>query len=118
MRHSSGGHRQLSGLATNDVGSRVALFLRRRHPTKTVDHVAADLAAWGVGAAAISKWLERSSAPGAKAWVALIGCYGPEFLAAVMPSSPRWLDEAYRAETQRRIEAEIAALEAQREALR
>lgn len=110
-------NRRMSAIRPTDVGERTCRFLRGMYPARTADCVAADLHTWGVKASTVSKMLERMSAPGALLWSALICVYGPDFLSAVLPSKPRWLDDAHRAEKQREIDAKIAALEAERGAL-
>jgi hypothetical protein len=89
----------------NKLGNRIELFLRRRHPSKTVANVAAET---GCTTHQVGKWLEGASAPNGAAMTALIAAYGPEFLAAVMPDAPAWLDAALQAERRAQIDAKIA----------
>lgn len=109
MEQYSGASRHLSVKKASDVGSRVIDFLRKRYPQKTAEHVSADT---GIASATISKWIERASVPGGIAIIVLTASYGPEFLNTIMHSPPAWLDEAARSEEQRKIKAEIAALQA------
>lgn len=83
--------------------------MRRLHPAKTAECVAADL---GIAPSTVAKWLERGTTPNGWAFPRFIAAYGPEFLCAVMDHPPAWLDRAAREEEQRRLRAEIAALEA------
>lgn len=109
MGQYSASARQLSVKKAADVGTRVIDFLRGLHPTKTADCVFADT---GIAAATVAKWLERASVPGGIAIIRLTAVYGPEFLNAIMHSPPAWLDAAARAEEQRKVRAQIAALQA------
>lgn len=102
----------------SELGERTARFLRRRHPARVADSVAADLKAWRVKPATIAKMLERESAPGPKLLLAMACVYGPEYLRAVLTSSPAWLDLAYRAQRQAECEREMAVLQAELDALR
>ena len=101
--------------APGELGQRVALFLRRVYPRKTADEVSAIT---GISVKTVATWLDGTSCPGGVAFARLTAVYGPDFLRAVLPNCPRWLDDAQKAERQRRIDAEIAALEAEREACR
>lgn len=89
------------------LGARVEEFLRARHPIKTAANVAAETDG-RCSAFQVGKWLEGASAPNGAAMAALIATYGPEFLAAIIPSPPAWLDAALRAQRAASIEAEIA----------
>lgn len=68
-------------------------FFREAYPGKTIDNVALDL---GVPRGTAKNWVEGKSTPGFFHTLKLIGKYGPEFLVAVYPNAPRWLDQAYR----------------------
>ena len=113
MRNACVGDRKTSKI--EEAGERTANFLRRLYPTQTAANVAADS---GIPAGRISKWLIGASAPRIADTVALVVAYGPDFLSAVMLDPPSWLDRAVRAERQAKLEAKIAALQAEREALR
>lgn len=104
--------------APTDVGERTTAFLRRRYPSRTVDNVVADLAAWDVKHATVARMLERQTSPGSILWLALIWAYGPEFLSEVHPAPLGWLSEAAREQKQREIEAKIEGLRAELEQLR
>jgi hypothetical protein len=82
--------------------------LRARHPVKTAEHVAA---LTGEPVATIRKWLEGRARPGWRAWLKLIGVYGPDILAAAFETPPEWLDEAARAQKRAWLAAEYAALQ-------
>lgn len=103
---------QLSNKSSTSVASRerlaerVIAFLRRRHPVKMPEAVAAET---GISAHTIRKMEERASAPSLAVFIALGSAYGPEFLHAV--SGWRWLDAESRAEKLAAIEARRARLE-------
>ena len=99
------------------VGERVCAFLRKLHPARTADNVAADLHAWRIKAATVAKMLERETTPGTLMWCALIDAYGPNFLAAALPKQLAWLDEAAQAQERAAIRAQIEALETRLERL-
>lgn len=90
------------------VRERITGFLRQVHPGKTAENVSVDT---GISANTISKWLERGSAPTSWAFLRLLSAYGPELACAVMDDPPSWLSKAAREEEQRRLRAEINALE-------
>lgn len=117
MRRASDPARPSSASDTTVVGEQTCTFLRRLYPRATAENVAADLKTWRVKSATIAKMLERGSTPSTHLWIALSSVYGPEFLCAVLPSPPRWLSAAYRAEKQARIEAQVAALKTELERL-
>ena len=93
------------------------MFLRRRHPLRTVENVTADIAVWNISHHTVAKMLERQTAPGAILWLALIDAYGPEFLAAASPTRFGWLDEAARAQRKATLETRMAALKSEMERL-
>ena len=62
--------------------------------------------------------MTRESAPNFAAFIALISAYGPELLCAAMERTPKWLDEAARAEQLERAERNLAEALAARDALR
>jgi hypothetical protein len=94
---------------TITLGERVSAFLRRKHPTKTADNVAAET---GLPVNTIKTWLQRGSAPDAEGYTALWISYGPEFLEALAGGrSPDWLVQTRRAREALQLKAEIAALE-------
>lgn len=101
---------QLSEKDKTIVAERIADCLRQIHPTKTAERVGADI---GVASATVQKWLERGSAPNNIATMKLLCAYGPEFACAVMPNPPAWLVRSAHDEGQRRLAAQIAALQAQ-----
>lgn len=95
-------------------GEAVANFLTSRHPMKTAANVAAET---GCSVHQIEKWLERASAPSGVALMRLIWAYGPEFLAAMSPRAPGWLNESVRSQRQARLEEDIAAKQRELESL-
>lgn len=99
---------QMSVAPRTDAAERVGAFLRSKYPTKTAENVAADT---GLGIDGIQKALDRGSVPSGLAIAAMILAYGPDFLAALLGErTPAWLTAAGQ-------DAEIARLQAQREAL-
>lgn len=117
LRHSSASPRHRSGFNTTNVGERACRFLRRLYPTRTAENIAADLAAWGVRTSTIAKMLERMTAPSAVMSAALICTYGPDYLAAILPACPDWLDKAKRDARTAQLETEIAEKRRELEAL-
>lgn len=90
------------------LGERVSAFLRRRHPMKTADNVAAET---GIPVNTIKTWLQRGSAPDAEGYTALWIAYGPDFLDVIAAGrSPEWLTQVRRANEARQLKAQIAAL--------
>ena len=81
-------------------------FLRVRHPIKTAEAVAA------LGVAPVETvrgWLKGYAKPTGAATLALIGAYGPEYLAAALPGLS-WLAQAKRAERMAALERRAADL--------
>ena len=99
--------RMSSVLDQKTLRKRVANFLRRVHPTKTVVHVAADT---GCSVYQVEKWLEEAGEPNAAALRRLIGAYGPDFLTAFLPGQFNWLDAAIQSRAASEVDAELAAL--------
>jgi transcriptional regulator with XRE-family HTH domain len=110
-REQFGGTREQFGGACAD---RLAAFLRGARPTKTACAVAADL---GLSARTVEKWMTGEARPNVAAVVALACAYGPEAVAALMRDPPAWLDEAVRLRRRAALDAEMAALQARRDAL-
>lgn len=104
--------RQSSGAVAPE---RIFDFLRCRHPQKTADNVAAET---GISRETIHAWFTRGSAPSWSHMAVLILVYGPDFLAAALPARPAWLDGAAREARRTALEAEIAARQAELDALR
>ncbi|MCE4223433.1 hypothetical protein HCU64_06690 [Methylobacterium sp. C25] len=90
------------------VADRTIDFLRRLHPQKTAENVAADT---GIAAATVARWMDRGSAPNSAAFLKLLGAYGPELLCATMDNPASWIDRACREIRRERIRTEINALE-------
>lgn len=86
-----------------NAACRTAKFLRALYPTATAANVAADS---GIPAGRISKWLIGASGPRIDDTIALTLAYGPDFLSAVLPNAPAWLDRCVRAERQAKLEEE------------
>ncbi len=114
-RQESDSTRHLSRKAAARVGPRTCDYLRKRHPDRTAENVAADVGC-GVKDTTIRKMLNRCSAPRADLFVLLLNAYGLDFLMAVMTTPPAWMVEAYRAEEQARLRRQLAELQARVEA--
>lgn len=82
-------------------------FLRAKHPLKTAQCVAADT---GISFKTVHSWLLGNSKPGWHHTLQLIGTYGPEFLAAVCPSSRVWVEPARKLEELRQLESQRVQL--------
>ncbi|MBL7309331.1 hypothetical protein INQ13_23315, partial [Escherichia coli] len=61
----------------------------------------------------VKKWLAGVALPNGRAVLVLACCYGPELLRAMLRDPPGWLDASARGAEQARIEARLAALQAQ-----
>lgn len=104
-----------SHIEGNEFSKKVETFLRSRHPHKTALNVALD-SGNRVSEHQVRKWLSGSAVPSGVALLVLISAYGPEFLAAVFPSAPDWLDAACRTAQIARLKQGIAELQAKRAA--
>ena len=82
-------------------------FLRAKHPLKTAQCVAAET---GISFKTVHSWLCGNTKPGWHHTLALIGAYGPEFLAAVCPQSRIWIEPARRLEELRQLELQRVQL--------
>lgn len=92
-----------------DWQDRLAAHLRRLHPVKTAESVAARCRGQ-ISPAQVRKWLNRGSAPGGAALLWLATCYGPSLLVACFGpcpatcgSRPDWLDVALSAEAEEQL---------------
>lgn len=90
-------------------------FFKSAYPGKTIDNVALDL---GVPRGTAKNWVEGKSVPGFVHTLKLIAKYGPEFLVAVYPNAPRWLDQAYRDHQQAKLLSQREAINRRLEELR
>jgi len=105
----------MSGAARTAAADRIVDFLRRIHPVKTAENVAADS---GLHVDTIQKWIDRGSAPSLVGILTLTGAYGPDVLvAAYGERSPMWLTRIAKAERAARIEAQIELLRREQESL-
>lgn len=88
----SGGHLtdKSAEISAQLVGHRLCAFLRRQHPSKTVERVAADT---GIAPATVAKWIEREGSPSVPALIRLAAAYGPDVLLAIAPELS-WLATA------------------------
>jgi len=113
---SPGRCRQLPVACRSTAAERIIEFLRRTHPLKTAENVAADT---GLGAETVQTWIDRGSAPNVVGLWALVSAYGPDFLCAALgDASPSWLCSAARDAELQRIEAQMQALAAKAESLK
>lgn len=87
----------------------VGFFLRRAHPQKTAEHVAEAI---GCPPETVRQWLRGVARPNFAATLALVGVYGPELLAAMLPNAPAWLARALSAERRRAAMDELRRVEA------
>ena len=111
MRQASRRSGQLSDECRTEVAQNIIDFLRRAYPVNTAINVAADT---GVSAETVQKQIDRVSMPSAFNFMRYGAAYGPEFLAAAYPTQLGWLSDAAREAARRKLDAEIAALEARR----
>jgi hypothetical protein len=89
-------------------------FLRRRFPANTAKEVARQI---GGKPDTVEAWLRGRARPGFVATLTMVGLW-PEFLAEVSVSPPGWAVAAARAERAARLEAAIAAQQAELERMR
>lgn len=90
-----------------DIGA-LADFLRRRHPAHTVACVEAET---GVPMRTVERWLAAvPSEPRLSHFMALLGAYGPELIAACASNEPAWLAIAVREERMRALDQRAAVL--------
>lgn len=109
MRHTPTTSGQMSVAARTSAAERLADYLRRKHPSKTAENVAADA---NLNADTVQKWLDRGSMPSAVGLLYLVGAYGAEVLcAAYGKDSPAWLTTARQDAELARLKAERAAIE-------
>lgn len=102
------GQFSIFGRLSPDAAARVADYLQRRHPDKTAAWVEAET---GIPAHRVRKWIDRASAPSGLAMLALIGAYGPEFLAKVFDQPPLWVSEAAMTARRDSVQARVSALQ-------
>lgn len=81
-------------------------FLRRLHPVKTADAVAADT---GIKADTVRKLLAGVAEPSFRHYSRLLFAYGPEFAACVYERAPAWLRAGVRDQRQRQLEEDLMA---------
>lgn len=116
MEQSAQALRQLSQKARQMSDARadrvVAFLVAEEGPQKTAEAVEART---GIKAATVRQWIARDSAPSFTALFRLMVAYGPEVLSAALEKPPKWLDQAARAERQRKLKAQIEALQDQLE---
>jgi hypothetical protein len=85
------------------------LFWRRLYPVKTVQNVAGAL---GAPPRTVEKWLDGTSTLSVRWYLKALSVWGPDFLAASFDDPPDWVDQAAAAAERRRLERELAAIEA------
>lgn len=111
----SGQERAKFGVTNDSLAQRVTRHLRAKHPHKTADRVGYDT---GISVNTVQKWLQGAAKPNGYAMILLVNAYGPDFIAAVTPQPPAWLDRVHRAEQQIELEAEQRRIAEELEALR
>jgi hypothetical protein len=95
----------------DDARDRLVAYLRKRHPTKTSEAIAAETGV--MSPAAARKMLNHRSGPSFDNFLALTRTYRAEFLVAVMGSdAPESLQLAALAERRQRYEEGVAELRA------
>lgn len=82
-------------------------FLCRAFPYATANHVEGIT---GVSAATITNWLIGRAKPSGEHLGALVGAFGPQFVAAAFPASRTWAEPIARAENARRLATELAEI--------
>ncbi|RFB80425.1 hypothetical protein DYH55_02535 [Methylovirgula sp. 4M-Z18] len=90
-------------------------WLRQTFPANTAKHAAQAL---DVPVRTVENWLTGAAKPSAGAIFAMIGLWGPDFLKAVMPEPPGWIDAASLAVEHLALQRRLVALNRQQEALR
>ncbi|WP_367622874.1 hypothetical protein [Labrys neptuniae] len=117
LQNSSRGNiNSLFGICSGpELRDRVTAHLRKIYPNKPSEHVAA---ATDLPVDTVRKWFARQNTPNGPAIVRLVFVYGIEFLCAIMDEPPHWLSRAADAEELATLDAEFAALQKRREALR
>lgn len=110
MRQSRASSGQLSVAERTEKAERIIAFLRRLYPMKTAENVAADI---GGSAETVQKMMDRGSTPNVVTYGRMILAYGPDFLVAVYPNAPKWLNDAHRAARLAALEAEQARIQAE-----
>jgi hypothetical protein len=89
-------------------------FLRRRHPRRTPEAVAAQS---GLPPESVRRWLKGGVWPSGRAVVALVANYGPELIAGTLKRRPPWRDEAARRAARLELRRQSEALRLEAEAL-
>ncbi|WP_131194052.1 helix-turn-helix domain-containing protein [Lichenihabitans psoromatis] len=108
MRQSGGQKTYKSAeISAQLVGHRLCVFLRRLHPHKTIDRVAADT---GISRATVAKWIEREGSPSVPALIKLGLAYGPDLMLAVAPELA-WLVTIAKLTQHQALEAQIDQVE-------
>ena len=108
MKRTSFADGELSFSVRTTVAERIVAFLRRTHPFKTAENVAAET---NLKAETIQKILDRVSMPSGLVLLYLGLHYGAEFLcAAYGADAPDWLTTAHHDAELARVDAEMAAL--------
>jgi hypothetical protein len=88
---------------------KVGRFLRKVHPVNTAAEVSVKT---GIPTRTVQRYLASCPVvPSGGALLRLIFAYGPEFLAAILPDAPAWVDRAKAEERRAALEAERMAIE-------
>lgn len=103
------------GVCSNQDGlERLVRALRKLHPVKTADAVQAET---GIPSTTVGKWLALQSSPSLPAFARLVFAYGPDVVSALFRKAPAWLDAAARAQRLAALDAQLAALQSEKESL-
>lgn len=93
-----------------------AAFLRKAHRFDVAAEAGRRL---GIPAKTVRNWLEQVCAPSGDNILKIAIEYGPDALAAMFPHhAPGWMQRAVREERAAKLEAEMAGMQAELEALR
>jgi hypothetical protein len=92
-------------------GAALSAWLRRRHRFGVSGEVAHRT---GIAAGTVENWLGQKARPNLGHFLRLVAVYGPELVAATWADAPAYVIAAARVERAAALEAEIAALEAER----
>lgn len=123
FQHGTGSGVSSAGKKARDCGKQAAVlfdpdgfadFLRGRYPRSTIHHVSAET---GIPAASVENWLHRRSQPSVQHFSILIQTFGPALLAACLTCPPPWVAEAVQTQRRREIDAQLARLMSERQAV-
>lgn len=82
-------------------------FIRAQYPQSTAAHLAALL---GVTISCTEKWLSGQTRPSGDHLAAMIGIFGPEFLAVTIPATNEWATQRVKEERLAQLSQELIHL--------